>query len=387
VVLGIMLFAGLQPYASYTDSWVDYDPAASVTRFGGYGLATGRLDPDIAAASMNGDLRIRFTPTLHRHDDQGFHILAQLGSPGSDDPIIIGQWSTSLIVINSRDFRNEHGLPRVSANLEPWMDRPVDVLVTFGTEQTRIDVDGKFAARGAPFSFAEPIDRITIGNAPVGTQGWTGELGRFVVMPGPDPASARVYAFDENNLPGIRNAATGALALSVPRPGHFPDRGDIGRMRISQLLDQNLGDVIINFLGFAPFGFVVAALLATRNRRRRRRHLGVVPSVLIALVAGFAISLGIELSQTMIPGRSPHLHDLVLNTLGTLPGSIGFFILIWLSALVVPERRAGPTHRGAADESSDGSGSESSEGADASTDRASAPSGPGRPMAEPNYHL
>jgi len=322
IVVAIMLFAGLRPYASFSDEWIEFDSEASVTRFKGLGLATGELPQPLGAASMARDLKVTFNLTLRLPENNRFQILAQLDSPGGLDTLIIGQWRTSIIAINSRDYRNQLGLPRVSANLTPHTDLPVDVTITFTPEETRMDVDGRYAATGEAFEFAAPLTRVSIGNGPDGQHGWKGELSRFAISTHSGPLTGIELAFDQDRLPQIIDISPHASDFLVPSPGNFPDRIWIGAMETGQLLDQNLRDVVINFLGFTPFGFVIAALL-----RDQEKPIGRSVTVVVALLCGAVFSLGIELTQTFIAGRSPHTHDLILNTLGTLPGSIGFIVI------------------------------------------------------------
>ena len=344
VVSAIMLFAGLRPYANYTRAWVEFDDTASVTQFKGYGLAVGELDAAISAASINQDLTIAMSVRLVEPEDTYFRILAQLDSPGSADPLIIGQWQHSVIAINSRDYRNQLGLPRVSANLESHTEKLAEVYISFGPDESRIEVNGKFAASGEAFSFKEPLTRISIGNAPDGQHGWIGALDSFSINTRADNEETYTYLFNANHLPDIANASQSDNYLpdnylTVPSPGKFPDRVWIEAMGLQQLLDQNLRDVVINFLGFAPFGFVLSALLMAGNKPVVRSAFKVV---LISMVAGLLFSLFIEVSQIWIPGRHPHSHDLLLNTLGTLPGSIGYLsgaaILGWILSAAARRR-------------------------------------------------
>jgi VanZ like family len=76
---------------------------------------------------------------------------------------------------------------------------------------------------------------------------------------------------------------------------------------------SGLWDIVENIFGFVPFGFFGAALLV----QRKRPHV----SALLVVVAGFAISLLIELTQSRLPFRDSSLVDLVMNTAGTIAGA------------------------------------------------------------------
>ena len=77
-------------------------------------------------------------------------------------------------------------------------------------------------------------------------------------------------------------------------------------------------DVMLNVLGFVPFGFLIMATLLKAKHRYHRYD------VLIAAMLCFLVSMSIEAGQAWMPSRSSHMLDLMLNTLG---GVIGIRIL------------------------------------------------------------
>lgn len=75
------------------------------------------------------------------------------------------------------------------------------------------------------------------------------------------------------------------------------------------LLIQTAGNLAV----FVPLGTTLALALAGMPRRRR---------LLLATLAGGALSLAIELAQTAIPSRVPGVNDWLLNTAGTGLGAL-----------------------------------------------------------------
>lgn len=341
----VIAWAGLRPAADYSSSWVTIDEAAGSFRFENYGLAYGQVAPSISRASMVPDFRIDFSLPFREASDNRFQVIAQLGSPGTHTPLLIGLWHTSIIAMNSRDFANKRNLPRVSANLAEHVGTTVRITITFGENETRIDANGRFAARGAPFSFATPLTRITLGNSPDGEHGWEGTLESFDIVAGADALPSTSYAFATASARRIDDRGDASHPLAVPMPGHFPDRAHIGRMGLRQLFEQNLRDVVLNFLGFAPLGFAITGLL-----RMRRRPVGRVASALVAMIMGTMATVGIETAQLYIPGRSSHVHDLALNASGTVAGALGFLLLAAALRAWFGRGRAAPSADAAASE-------------------------------------
>jgi len=71
-----------------------------------------------------------------------------------------------------------------------------------------------------------------------------------------------------------------------------------------------------------PFGFFFSAELF------RRRGKFPIYFILIAVCAGFLLSLFIEVAQAWLPSRSSDAFDLILNTTGALFGSMLFGFMV-----------------------------------------------------------
>ena len=86
---------------------------------------------------------------------------------------------------------------------------------------------------------------------------------------------------------------------------------------------SSLGDIVLNFLGFVPFGICCFLVLKIRGP--------VIGSIIASVLIAAAISLSIELAQTLIPSRYSTFFDVIFNTLGALAGAVaGWFLLrLW----------------------------------------------------------
>lgn len=73
------------------------------------------------------------------------------------------------------------------------------------------------------------------------------------------------------------------------------------------------GDLILNVLLYLPLGFCLLLALSARTHR--------AVAVIVATLIGAALSLCIELAQSMLPARVPSLMDLSLNTVGSFLGA------------------------------------------------------------------
>jgi hypothetical protein len=183
--------------------------------------------------------------------------------------------------------------------------------------------------------------RLVLGNSVYGNTSWEGDLHGFAIYPfplSPDGVAAHynawrslgdfsfaaaegavlAYRFDEAAGGRVLDSTGSGLHLEIP-----PRMTLLKRQVLTfpanefSLRAGFLQDVVVNFTGFVPFGFLVAALLFRLQGRRRR-------AVAVAVAAGFAVSLGIEIGQSWMPSRSSSLLDLAMNTAGTGAGAAVF---------------------------------------------------------------
>lgn len=79
-------------------------------------------------------------------------------------------------------------------------------------------------------------------------------------------------------------------------------------------------DIIVNFIGFMPFGFLLMLLILTKTPLKYR--------LLSVSCISFSFSLCIEISQIWIPIRDSSSLDLLLNTSGGLAGGLCCALLL-----------------------------------------------------------
>lgn len=102
-----------------------------------------------------------------------------------------------------------------------------------------------------------------------------------------------------------------AVSATLAPMGRAAGRAGISSGRLALLVDT-LGNVVV----FVPLGAVVAAFA---ERRR----------ILVAVLAGAALSGFIELAQRVVPARVSSLDDWLLNVLGAAAG--GLAVWLWSS--------------------------------------------------------
>jgi hypothetical protein len=227
-----------------------------------------------------------------------------------------------------------------------WMDdaclkgEPRFITLTSGEEGSTLYLDG---IPQKHFSFTLISDslrgRVLLGHPPEGHQAWTGDiLGLAVynrVLSGGDVSQnygfwkdhrvsallqgrglAAIYPLDESSGPLAHNRAGSAPDLLIPKEFKLLHRSILSP---EFAFDRSeLADVIVNILGFIPFGFFLCAYL------RSTRCQGWTKSIVWAVLLGAITSLAIELLQVYLPSRDSSLLDVIDNSLGVALGALLF---------------------------------------------------------------
>ncbi len=257
-------------------------------------------------------------------------------------PLLLGQFPRGFILRGRED--NPKGDPRDDYYIrtgDAGLENPSQLrhlAVTVGASGARLHVNGEPTRLVLPMTQAQPGTpfggHLMLGSSSTGWPHWSGGmLGVSVherelsqdelrdharspdVLTEPeffeDGSLLALYRFDEGQGDRTRSAEARGPEL------HFPDR--ITRPTRPNMLSvysfgQNGGrwlptDVVLNVLGFIPLGIAFCW-------RRRSAFLW------LALAAGFSLSLSLEVMQSVIPGRSSSMVDLLSNSVGVLAGGL-----------------------------------------------------------------
>ncbi|MDP6979237.1 MAG: VanZ family protein [Myxococcota bacterium] len=269
-------------------------------------------------------------------------------------PLLIGQFPRGFILRGRAD--NPKGDPRDDAYVgvdEVGLERPdhlKHLAVVVSERGARLYVNGRPSGLTLPKTVArlgEPFGgHLLVGGSYTGWTVWVGTIrgvsiydralgdaelwdhaqrpatladARFVE----DRNLLALYRFEEGTGRRTRSAVPGGPDLHFPERMTRPTRRNFLSLHA---LDGNNRiwagrDVGLNILFFVPLGIVMAWRRSTRW-------------VAFALLAGFSLSLGIEIVQSYVPGRSSSLVDVASNATGAGLGAL----LTRLPALF----RAGP---------------------------------------------
>ncbi|MGA2986511.1 MAG: VanZ family protein [Terriglobia bacterium] len=344
-ILGGLLVAGLWPFHS---------PKNQVTWFaGGNGLQFGRhgtilSSGNIKAANAQEDDPCSFEIWLEPDFTAGGGTLLAFYAPGSHQQFSLQQSITDLALrIDFRDGRFRTRINRFYVGDIFRRGKPLFITATSNGGQTSVYLDGALAdtAPQFPLSGKDFEGELVIATSPRIDNSWSGLLRglafydqelspaqvlhhyeTWIKKGRPDVSenerAVALYLFDEHAGPVIHNQVPSGTGM------YIPDR--------YQVLDEVFlkpfweefyprwsycRDVLINIIGFIPFGFLFCAYLSLAGRIKK--------PALVTILLGFMVSLTIESLQAYLPTRDSGTTDLITNTLGTCLGVWLYRLNIW----------------------------------------------------------
>lgn len=355
IILLILLVAGLWPFnfrAKNKVTWLEYQNGI---HFYGLGII---VSSDIRGRGQQSPfpdksitLEIWLRPLLQTSSLP--HILT-LYDGKSPEPFAVGQWKSHLVIRS----RMEDPVARIrdksyrEIGLQNGLLKNQDTFITItsGTGVTVVYVNGKRIQSYSNYNMLAALTdrplRFILGNSPTGENFWTGNIMGFAIynrvltaaqvfksyqtwtgmtppLVSADGGCLGMYPFNERKGTTIHNETDFNDALVIPEIFKPVQRKILSpfwqgfRWNFSYVQD-----IIINVIGFIPFGFFFSALLLKTSRQRR------LLTCVAIVIFGIGLSLAIELGQAYLSTRDSSLTDVVMNAIGTILGAAIFQIRI-----------------------------------------------------------
>ncbi len=290
--------------------------------FSGHGMAY--TDAGVFSSfrpSEGFSLEIVFTPDFSA--ETRFRSLFSIADGNRNEQLFVGQWDSSLMLMNGDDFSNRRHEPKIYLPLSPG---PNVLLILSGRDGSSVYLNNELVRTSRDFILSLPENiqnaHMVIGNSIFGTDPWRGEVTalRFwndLIDPEmTDTAVPFIKLQVSDGASSLLKENGSRVVLQIPAfkpllyPSYLrpPESGDS--------LQTFVFDVFLNFFGFMPLGAVVFLLVIRLNGQANKKAL------IISLAAGFLLSLVIETTQIWLPSRVSSFHDLLLNSLGALAGGV-----------------------------------------------------------------
>lgn len=360
IAIGI-LFAGLWPLNFWPANEVTWLNEQNGIHFGRRGIAysEGSFYGAQGAVRPGGPVSIEFVVRPSEEPEDSIARILTLYGGGSHQYFTLAQWRSYLIIrAASRGNDLTHDFRETGAGKILFNNIPKLLTVTSHNGNTRIYADGRMMNSTGNFPIL-PADsiatgKLVLGTSPAGGGPWRGDLlslaaydrelsaeevsqhfqdwvlrGTPMWSPGKTPVL--LYRFDERTGTTSRNHGEYRCNLTIPTTYQVLQKTILRPPWKEEKYRRSfIRDVVVNILGFLPFGFFAAAWLKSSDLFRRRSCLFLVAAL------GAGISLMIELLQIYLPSRTSSLTDLSCNLLGTV---LGAYLFQWVLFLLGMETR------------------------------------------------
>jgi len=327
-----LLLAGLWPFNFFPRNIVRWLPDQGALQFGRHGIAYSPIPITVPGETLDFRMPILFGLKIRPRGEPG-NSMPRILSICDDhfrELFFVGQWKNHLII----RLANVQG----SASESYW-ETSVDNIFR-KNEQLRLGIhsdnsglsvfaDGRLVRSKAGYSLSRLSGLhmhvlLIAGNSPTGESPWEGDLLDLSIdqrtgrTENPNDTGMTFRNSMEESAAFLRTGGKIPFEFFIPstyRPLNntvlFPP------WKQTHFYRSFWKDVVVNILGFIPFGFFFYAWLwkpSTRND---------FSTALLVALLGAGISLAIELLQVFLPTRDSSLTDLINNILGTCAG-------IWL---------------------------------------------------------
>ena len=295
-VLFVTLFFGLKPkgyHFSNDVTWLSKPPGI---RFNGYGIAYTEPIKELSkAGDMNThgfSIEIALKPA--KYHGKGFNFLFAIHDGDDGKQLLIGQYRSSLIVMNGDDYDHSRKTKRIAVKLAEDLSIPQFITIVTGKNGTGIYLDGRLIRRHKDLTLKIPEGenaRILLGNSVYGKNSWKGDVlglavyrhslfdrdvathfkhwfkeGSFLFEKQYKPFM--LYVFDEKNGQKVMDRSVGNIDFHIPSKMKILNKKMLSfswnRLKFNT---EFFEDVMINLMGFIPLGFFLNATFAKVRAR------------------------------------------------------------------------------------------------------------------------
>lgn len=318
-------------------------------QFGRYGtvMSAGPFELPESAADRGWSIELEMQPSnpLARRHFLSFY------SPSETNLLSVRQ-DEDAVVVSTEDKREESAPTSESVYVDNVFRTaaPVFLSITAGEHGTAVFIDGKLRGSSERLRLSRHAlsGQIILGDAPLNTDSWPGRIGslgiyaseispmevfrHFEARVGEDSREAgpeaweqdrpaAMYAFNEGAGNLIHNRIQPGVDLKIPE--QYTVAGKLfleGPLHEYNPIWSYSKSIVLNILGFVPFGYVWYGYLSLSAPGRKSTK------AVITVILGGGLSFAMEVLQGFLPTRSSGIADIITNTIGTILGVAAYHL-------------------------------------------------------------
>ncbi len=273
-----------------------------------------------------------------------FQFILMIHNGDDNKQFVVAQWKKWIIIMNGCDYSYARKEPRISFKIDDVLNKILFLTISSNSTGTKLFLNGRLMKEKKSLRLKLPISSnsyLILGNNIYETAPWTGDIFGFCLINKTlsiDEIKASykswiekksfsifkklnpiiLYSFKNLSNEFIEDLGSCNCPLNVPVFMPFFKKHMNFFDNNSQDIQQNISDIVINFLGFIPLGFFSAFWLFKNFSFKKEKV-----NFLVALFFCFFISLFIEVVQMWLPSRCSDISDIIFNVIG---GACGILI-------------------------------------------------------------
>lgn len=342
----LILLVGLNPGGIFPPNRIEWLQERTGLRFEKNGIAyTDSISDFIRTDISQNTFSIEIALKSKSFAEDGFHFILLVHGGQDNRQLLVGQWKSSLIVMNGDDYSYSRRTERLTLTSDAEFPEAQFITITTGDMGTCLYLNGRLEIFKKDMRLKLPDGgrtRLVFGNSVYGNHPWEGDfygaaiygeaLSENDVMSHYDDwrgnkdftfartePSVILYNLDNGESNIFSQNTDSSHALRTPprikplTPSFFFQTWHF--WKTGRSLHGDL-DALLNFFGFIPLGLLLGATLI-RMGGKPATH-----CIALSVATGFLVSFLIETLQAWMPLRSSDIQDLVLNTAGTFAGTL-----------------------------------------------------------------
>ncbi|MCP3875579.1 MAG: hypothetical protein GY699_20795, partial [Desulfobacteraceae bacterium] len=180
VMVVVILFLGLRPKGLGIENNVKWLPARKALEFNKNSIAFMQKFKGFEDINKNGQITIEIMMRAGSVDKNGFNILLMLHGGSDRHQLVLGQWGTSLVVMNGDDYNNRRRLPRIFVKDAFSITKKHLITITSSEKGTKIYIDGMLSGQKKNLQLTVQDKRdqhlLVLGNSIYNKASWIGEI-------------------------------------------------------------------------------------------------------------------------------------------------------------------------------------------------------------------
>ena len=176
----VILFFGLNPRDFYFSNNVGWIAEPDGIRFGKYGIAYSDAIKEFSQVQGFDDNRFSIEIVLKpfSYNENGFSFILSFHDGNDAEQLLIGQWRSSVIVMNGDDYTHRRKTARIAVKL-PATQPPATqfMTITSGIQGSAIYLDGRLITKKKNLMLKIPQGgkiQLLLGNSVNGKNSWKG---------------------------------------------------------------------------------------------------------------------------------------------------------------------------------------------------------------------